>query len=152
MPKKFIPIYFHYLTSPLYLPQRYTIKKFLLSVFEHHSKSVENLNYIFCTDNYLLNLNKNYLNHNYYTDIITFELNQPIQPIQADIYISVERARDNAKSYNVPIIHEIMRLIIHGALHLCGYKDKSEEEFKKMKSLEELHLSRWFHVKRKKEL
>jgi rRNA maturation RNase YbeY len=150
MPKKFIPIYFHYLTSPFYLPQRYTIKKFLLSVFEHHSKSVENLNYIFCTDDYLLNLNKDYLNHNYYTDIITFELSQPFQPIQADIYISVERARDNAKSYNVPIIHETTRLLIHGALHLCGYKDKTDKEFKKMKTLEELHLSQWFHVKRKK--
>ena len=150
MPEKFIPIYFHYLTNPFYFPQRDTIKKFLLSVFEHHSKSVENLNYIFCTDDYLLNLNQDYLNHNYYTDIITFELNQPMQPLQADIYISIERARHNAKSYNVPIIHETMRLLIHGALHLCGYKDKTDKEFKKMKTVEELHLSQWFHVKRKK--
>jgi probable rRNA maturation factor len=150
MSKKFIPIHFHYLADPFYLPQRYTIKRFLLSVFQHHSKPVDSLNYIFCTDDYLLNLNKDYLKHNYYTDIITFELNQPMQAIQADIYISVERARDNAKFYRVPIIHETMRLLIHGALHLCGYKDKTDKDFKKMKALEEQHLSQWFHVKRKR--
>lgn len=150
MPQKLIPIYFHYLIEPFYLPNRSAIKKFLLSVFKYYSRPVESLNYIFCTDDYLLDLNKEYLHHNYYTDIITFELNPPKQPIQADIYISIERARHNAKAYGAPIIHETMRLLIHGALHLCGYKDKTEKEFKKMKALEELHLNQWFHVKQPK--
>jgi probable rRNA maturation factor len=149
MSHKSLPIHFHYLVDPFYLPNRSTIKKFLLSIFEHYSRRVENINIIFCTDEYLLKLNTEYLDHNYYTDIITFELNKPKHSIEADIYISTERARFNAQSYAVSIVHEIMRLIIHGALHLCGQKDKSDKDFKRMKTLEEYYLAQWFHVKRK---
>jgi probable rRNA maturation factor len=150
MPQKPIPIYFHYLTDPFYLPRRSAIKKFLRSIFKDYSKAIQNINYIFCADKYLLNLNKEYLNHNYYTDIITFELNAPKDAVEAEIYISIERARFNAESYSVPIVHETMRLLIHGALHLCGHKDKSKKEFKEMKALEEFYLKQWFHVKRKR--
>src|SRR5688500_14339492 len=150
MPQKPIPIYFHYLIDPFYLPRRSAIKKFLLSIFKDYSTAIQNINYIFCADKYLLNLNKEYLNHNYYTDTITFELNAPKDAIEAEIYISIERARINAESYSVPIVNETMRLLIHGALHLCGHQDKSKKEFKEMKALEEFYLKQWFHVKRKR--
>jgi probable rRNA maturation factor len=149
MPQKPIPVYFHYLTVPFYLPGRSAIKKFLHSIFQDYSKTVQNINYIFCSDEYLLDLNKEYLNHNYPTDIITFELNSFEAPVEADIYISMERVRHNAELYSVPVIHETMRLLIHGVLHLCGHKDKTKKEFREMKALEEHYLKQWFHVKRK---
>jgi probable rRNA maturation factor len=152
MLQKSIPIYFHYLTDPFYLPKRSAIKKFLFSIFEDYSKKVKNINYIFCSDEYLLDLNKEYLNHNYYTDIITFELNTSEDSVEAEIYISIERARINAELYSVSGGHETTRLLIHGALHLCGHKDKTKKEFKKMKALEEHYLNQWFHVKRKKKV
>jgi probable rRNA maturation factor len=143
------PIYFHYLTPPFYFPNRSGIKKFLLSIFNDYSKKVENVNYIFCTDKYLLSLNSQYLNHNYYTDIITFQLNDSKHSVVSDIYISLESARENAELHSVSSLHEIMRLLIHGALHLCGQKDKTQKEFKRMKELEDLYLNKWFHVKQK---
>jgi probable rRNA maturation factor len=152
MPQKSIPIYFHYLTDPFYLPRRSAIKKFLLSIFRDYSKTVQNINFIFCSDEYLLGLNKEYLNHNYYTDIITFQLNILRGSVEAEIYISIERARHNAELYSVTVVHETMRLLIHGALHLCGQKDKTKKEFKEMKALEEHYLNQWFHVKRKKKV
>src|SRR5215204_5245243 len=112
-------IYFHYLTPQFYFPNRSFTKKFILGIFHDYSKKVENINYIFCTDKYLLELNNQYLNHNYHTDIITFELSIPKASLVSDIYISVDRARENALAHSVSSLHEIMRLLIHGALHLC---------------------------------
>ena len=147
MSHRHIPIHFHYLAPPFYFPNRIAIKKFLLSLFNDYTKQVENINYIFCTDKYLLELNKEYLNHDYYTDIITFELGSSKAPLVSDIYISVDRARENAQTHSVPMFHEVMRLLIHGALHLCGKKDKRPKDYKTMKQLEELYLNKWFHVK-----
>lgn len=149
MPRNQPPISFHFSVTPFYFPNRSFIKKFILTIFRDYSKRVENVNYIFCTDKYLLELNSQYLNHNYYTDIITFELNDTKGPVISDIYISIERARENAELHSVSYLNEIMRLMIHGALHLCGQKDKIEKDFKKMKELEEFYLNKWFHVKQK---
>jgi len=148
MPRKQPPIHFHYLTEPFHFPHRTFIKSFISRLFYDYSKEVQNVNYIFCSDDYLLNLNKEYLQHDYYTDIITFELSPPRQPIISDIYISIDRVRENAKQYSSSLYREIIRLIIHGALHLCGQKDKTEEDSKRMRKLEELYLDKWFHVKR----
>jgi probable rRNA maturation factor len=150
MSQKQPPIYFHYLTAPFYFPNRSGIKDFLLSLFNEHSKKVENINYIFCTDDYLLKLNADYLDHNYYTDIITFELSAHNEALISDVYISVDRARENSKLHLVPQLHEVIRLMIHGALHLCGQNDKSEQDFNQMKQLEDFYLNKWFHVKQKR--
>jgi probable rRNA maturation factor len=93
------------------------------------------VNYIFCSDHYLLQINKQFLQHDYFTDIITFDLSVT-DVIEAEIYISVDRVRDNASTLKVSFEDEILRVIIHGALHLCGYKDKKKSEIEKMRNRE----------------
>jgi len=99
------------------------------------------IQYIFMSDDELLQINRNYLNHDYYTDIITFPLKNYKQSIDSDIYISIDRIKDNAKEYDVTFKDELDRVMIHGILHLCGFQDKSEEERQKMRGLEEKALN-----------
>jgi rRNA maturation RNase YbeY len=106
-------------------------------------KSVGVLNYIFCSDSYLRAINKKYLNHDYYTDIITFPSSAETgQEIGGDIYISIDRVRDNAKTYGVKVADELHRVMVHGLLHLCGYRDKSPRQKSVMTAREDFHLSR----------
>lgn len=114
------------------------IKQAILN--EKHSLS--DINYIFCSDEYLLQLNQQYLNHNTFTDIITFNNSEYLKEVAGDIYISIERVEDNAKKHNCPFIQELSRVLIHGILHLCGYKDKSEEDKKIMRSKEDFYLEK----------
>src|SRR5687767_881278 len=107
-------IRFHYLTPPFYFPRRTAIKKQLHSIFKDHTKEIKAVNYIFCSDKYLLTLNRDFLKHDYYTDIISFELNEPGESILSDVYISLDRARDNAKLFHVSLNAELLRLLIHG--------------------------------------
>ena len=107
-------------------------------------KQVAYVNYIFCTDEQLLELNQQYLNHHTLTDIITFELSDKDEPVLSDIYISIDRVRDNAKNFKIPFSHELHRAIFHGALHLCGYKDKKKDEQKLMRQKEEFYLNQYF--------
>ena len=95
---------------------------------------------IFCSDEYLLEMNRTHLDHDYYTDIITFDYTDN-QIVSGDLFISVDRVRENASDFNVSFQHELHRVIIHGVLHLCGYKDKSDEEEKLMRSKENNALS-----------
>jgi len=97
------------------------------------------LSVIFCSDDYLLSLNKTYLNHDYFTDIITFSYNEE-GIVSGDLFISVDRTRDNAEKNNVSISNELARLVIHGMLHLCGFNDKSQEEIKVIRNKEEEYL------------
>lgn len=144
-----LSIYFHYLVEPFYFPARGQLKTFLLTIFKKHSKNIQTINFIFCSDEYLLELNKKHLKHNFYTDIITFELNDRGQPLLADVYISIERVRDNAKQFKVSLQNEILRLLIHGTLHLCGYRDKNCKEIDEMRTQEGLYINKYsFHVKR----
>ena len=99
------------------------------------------LNYIFCTDKYLLEINRKHLNHNFLTDIITFDFSENNNTAEGDLYISVDRIEDNAKKYRVLFTKELIRVVIHGLLHLIGYKDGSEKEKKRMRSLENKYLS-----------
>lgn len=115
-----------------------------MQLFKKEGRKVEAINYIFCTDDYLLELNKTHLNHDTYTDIITFELSGPHQPILSDVYISVERVKENSKLFNATFKRELHRVIFHGALHLCGYKDKSKEQSHQMRSKEEQYLNKYF--------
>ena len=103
---------------------------------------LEQVQYIFCSDEYLLDINQQYLNHDYYTDIITFPLNRQKASIVSDIYISVDRIRENALNYAVSFEQELYRVIAHGMLHLCGYQDESEAEIKLMRSKEDHYLQK----------
>jgi probable rRNA maturation factor len=99
------------------------------------------INYIFCSDEYLWKINMDYLNHDTYTDIITFDQSETQNEIAGDIYISIERARDNALAMQLPFVDELDRLLIHGVLHLCGYSDHNEEEKRLMRKKEDACLS-----------
>lgn len=110
------------------------IKEVIKKHFEDY-----NINYILCSDEYLLRLNKEFLQHKTLTDIITFDLSKDSSCLIADIYISVERVEENAKKYKVAFTQEFLRVVVHGVLHLLGFKDKSEREKQTMRRLE----SKW---------
>ena len=136
-------IRFHYQTKPFFFPNRSNLKDFILKLFKTEGFEVGAINFIFCLDDYLLEINKAYLNHDTYTDIITFQYSSTGEPILSDIYISIDRVQENARVFNVPFLHELNRVIIHGALHLCGYKDKSKTDIKRMRHKEDLYLSKY---------
>ena len=117
------------------------------AVFVSEGKRFEEINYIFCDDEYLLKINKEYLNHDYYTDIITFD-NSISSLIMSDIYISAERVKENASHYVVDFMDELKRVMIHGVLHLCGYKDKTTEE-QELMTVKENEKLLMFHVEHK---
>jgi len=144
MPSSSTPtIRFHFL-SKVPLRDRVRLKSFLPSLFKKEKKQLAELQYIFCSDDYLLDINKQYLKHNYYTDIVTFDLSEEGQPINAEIYISVDRVKDNARSFGNTLKNELHRVIFHGALHLCGYKDKSRQDEKLMRKMEDQYLKIYF--------
>ena len=91
---------------------------------------------IFCSDDYLLDINKKYLNHEYFTDIITFNYNEK-NTIIGDLFISIDRVRENAKELKVDFNNELFRVIIHGVLHLCGYNDKTQDQQKEIRAKED---------------
>lgn len=117
-------------------------KTFLASIFAEENCSFKTVTYIFCTDEYLLKLNKEYLNHDTLTDILTFTLSGVSLPIVSEIYISVERVKENADFHRVEFLNELHRVMIHGILHLCGYKDHSPLEKEEMRKKENFYLSR----------
>ena len=136
-------VYFFF-QVPISLQDRVKLKKFIESIFKKEKKKIQSLNYVFCTDEELLKINRQYLNHDFYTDIISFELSKKEEPAQGDIYISIDRIRDNALSLGEPLYKELHRVIFHGALHLCGYKDKTRSQSLEMRNKEEEYLSRYF--------
>jgi probable rRNA maturation factor len=138
---------FHYLETRFYLPDRTELKKFILKIFDLEGIKVNSVNYIFCSDHYLIEINRKYLNHDTYTDIITFPYSFSPEPVLSDIYISIDRIRDNAKLFKTSFKTEIHRVMFHGALHLCGYKDKSKKDKLIMKAKEDVYLNAMFHVK-----
>ncbi|ATA77221.1 Endoribonuclease YbeY [Capnocytophaga canimorsus] len=119
------------------LPEQETVfQAWIEKIIASEQKELGELNYIFCDDNYLHQINVQYLDHDTLTDIITFDYTQE-QTISGDIFISVERVADNAQDFNVDFQTELLRVMAHGVLHLCGYKDKSDAESKQMRSKEE---------------
>jgi probable rRNA maturation factor len=136
-------VYFFYeIAVPL--RERTALKKFIASIFKTEKKRLSGLNYIFCTDKRLLEINRQFLKHDYYTDIITFPLNSPGEPVEAEIYISIDRVRDNASTLGESFSREIHRVIFHGALHLCGYGDKTGKEREIMRGKEDGYLRKYF--------
>lgn len=137
-------IQFHYLSTNFKFPSRSILKTFLLKIFEKEGHSVRAINFIFCNDEYLLSLNQQHLNHNTYTDILTFEFSNLNEPLVADIYISVERIKENSMLFHSGFLKELHRVIFHGALHLCGYKDKQKKEVQIMREKEDFYLNQYF--------
>ena len=125
---------------PPLLLQKKQITKNIKSLIISELKELGEITYIFCSDNYLLEMNKQYLNHNYYTDIITFDYVTK-NVISGDLFISVDRVKENAEIFKSKFVKELYRVIFHGVLHLIGYKDKSEEEQLIMRAKEDLYLS-----------
>ena len=126
------------------------VKKWLSEVILRREKHVGNISYLFCGDEYLLGVNQQYLNHDTYTDIITFDY-VAADLISGDIMISVDRVGENAEKFGVPFEQELHRVIVHGVLHLLGQGDKTESEATGMRRLEEEALSLWndmFHAER----
>lgn len=107
---------------------------------------INKLSVNFCTDNYLLEFNKEYLNHKTLTDIITFPYNEDRDGLEGELFLSIERIRENAQKFNSPFEHEFARVMIHGLLHLMGYKDKSREEKSAMRLKEEGYLNQLFNL------
>ena len=124
----------------LHLPGKTSLKAFIQSLFKKEKKKLASLTYVFCSDEYLLQINRDFLQHDFYTDIITFGLAEPGYPIEAEVYISLDRVRDNAKIHGTTYTEEILRVIFHGALHLCGYRDKKKREITLMREKEDHYL------------
>ena len=135
---------FHQLTK-VNLQNRKALKAFIPQLFKKEEKAFESLSYIFCADDYLLQVNNNFLQHDFYTDIITFDLSlSKSSPTIGEIYISVDRVKENAITHQTTFELELHRVIFHGALHLCGYKDKSKKDALLMRDKEEDCLSMYF--------
>ena len=137
-------IRFHFADRRVTLLQRGKLKGFLTALFEAEKVSVRELHYVFCSDGYLLPLNEQFLGHDTFTDIITFVLSEPKQPVVSDVYVSVDRVKENSAALGVTFTRELHRVIFHGALHLCGYGDKTEVEKKRMRKREDYLLSKYF--------
>lgn len=122
-----------------------SFSSWISSVISSENRTQGELNYIFCDDEYLLKINQEYLNHDYYTDIISFDYSVG-NDLQGDMYISIDRVRENAVDFNVSFEEELKRVIIHGVLHYCGYSDKSDSEAQIMRQKEDEKI-KMFHVK-----
>ena len=119
-----------------------SVRDWILFVVESYDKKIGQMNYIFCSDEYLLELNKTHLQHDYYTDILTFPYAPAgVEELISDIYISIDRVKDNAQSYGLPFQEELHRVMIHGALHLIGFDDHGEAAVKEMRAKEDLALA-----------
>jgi len=112
----------------------------LNSLIENELSNVGEISIIFCSDEYLLEMNKTYLQHDYYTDIITFDYVEG-NVISGDLFISLDRVKENAQKFDTRLLKELYRVVFHGTLHLVGYKDKSEDEQKQMREKENYYLS-----------
>ena len=123
------------------LKQKTELRQWIKACAEVETREAGNINIILCSDVYLYKMNVEYLNHDTFTDIITFD-NTMEGEISGDLFISLERIRENAREYSRKMSDELHRVIIHGILHLCSYSDKTDEEKKKMRARENIHLSR----------
>jgi rRNA maturation RNase YbeY len=118
--------------------------KWISKTIQSENKKEGDINYLFCNDEYILEINKQYLNHDYYTDIISFDYSVGNE-LHGDLFVSIERVRENATDFNVSFDEELKRVIIHGILHYCGYKDKSNEDELLMREKEDEKI-KMFHV------
>jgi rRNA maturation RNase YbeY len=121
------------------------LKHFIESIFKKELQKLDSINYIFCSDKVILEINKKYLNHDSYTDVITFDLSRDDEGISAEVYVSIERIKDNAKELGLTIRSELHRVLFHAALHLCGYNDKKKKDREIMRKKEGELLIKYFN-------
>jgi probable rRNA maturation factor len=124
------------------VPQSRITKKWLLNIIEAEGFHLNQLNYIFCSDEYLLKINQEYLEHDFYTDIITFNNSEEDNHIEGDIFISIDRVRENASTLQKKFEEELRRVLAHGVLHLVGYDDLEDEQELQMRAKEDHYLSK----------
>ena len=140
-----VPDIFHFDFVDVDIPEfdELSVKSWLFTVLREEDAMVVNIQYVFCNDEMLWNINKKYLNHETLTDIITFNYNDEYDNgIAGDIFISYTRVINNAKEYNVPVKNELYRVMVHGILHLLGYDDQDTESQLTMRSKEDYYLSK----------
>jgi probable rRNA maturation factor len=125
------------------LPQKLRRKAWLKKLTQTEDYKIGELNYIFCSDEYLYKINVDYLNHHTYTDIITFDNSEKDKVIEGDIFISIDRVRENASKHQQDENTELSRVISHGLYHLMGYKDKTEEQSKEMRDREDFAIRQY---------
>ena len=138
-------IYFHNEDNSYVLPAKRKVRSWLKTSIDHQKMSLGTINVVFCSDQYLLSVNKEYLNHDYYTDIITFNYCEA-KMISGDLFISIDRIKDNSKTNKLLFVNELHRVIIHGVLHLCGFNDKTKAEKKEMRQKEGYFLNKIKHL------
>ncbi len=135
-------IHFFYQNIDFELGSEHSTRKWILDIIKANNRVVEGINYIFCSDPYLLALNQKYLQHDEHTDILTFPYHSSdSSPLLSDIYISIDRVKDNALHFHVPFEEELQRVIIHGVLHLLGFDDHSGKGKLEMRRQEDLALN-----------
>lgn len=133
-------ITFYFQVKRFAIPKVTVIKTVLNTIFANEETNYKSLSYIFCSDEYLLTLNRQFLQHEDFTDIITFNLAADNSPVIGECYISINRVKDNANLYNTTFMNELLRVIFHGALHLCGYTDKLQHDVLIMRNKENHYL------------
>ena len=125
-------------TKPIKL-KKSVLKKHIISLINNELKKPGSITIVFCSDNYLLEMNKKYLEHDYFTDIITFDYVEN-DVISGDLFISIDRVKDNAEKFNATFLNELMRVVFHGVLHLAGFKDKTTPDQQLMREKENFYL------------
>lgn len=134
-------INFFYEDTAFELSHKEIISDWISHTITSENHELSEINYIFCSDEYLHQINVDYLQHDYYTDIITFDNSEEEGIVESDIFVSIERVEDNAQDQGIPFEQELRRVIIHGVLHLVGFNDKTEAEQKLMREKENAYLS-----------
>ena len=124
------------------LKGKIAIKKWLQETIVAEGYQLAELNFIFCSDEYLLRVNQDFLQHDYYTDVITFDNSEELKTILGDIFISIDRVKDNANQNNATTHDELCRIMVHGLLHLLGYRDKTQKAKKEMTAKEDFYLAK----------
>lgn len=137
------PVKFFFTDQRFYFPARTVLKSNINTLVRKEGFRLESLNIVFCSDDYLLRINRDFLKHDFYTDIITFDYSEKGK-LSGELYISIDRVRDNSRALSETFKREIHRVIFHGVLHLCGYKDKNKKDQTQMRIKEEQYL-RLFH-------
>ena len=137
-----IPVFFFEEDIKFKPKNKTALRQWINETIVNEGASLSEINYIFCSDVYLIVLNQQYLGHDTYTDIITFDNSEIEKSIAGDIFISIDRIRENALTFGIDATHELQRVMIHGVLHLLGYKDKSKKDKALMTQKEDFYLDK----------